>query len=677
MIDARRPTMAPRRIGVFVCHCGHNIADTIDVEQVVGRARTWEAVAHADHYTYMCSDPGQRLIRDTIAEHGLDGVVVAACSPRLHEQTFRRAAHAAGLNPQRVEMANIREHCSWIHADGLQATAKAVRITRTMVEKARLDRPLEELVFSVTPAAVVIGGGIAGIQAALDIADAGHQVYLVERAPSIGGNMARLSETFPTLDCAQCTLTPKMVEVGQHPLIEVITCAEVEAIEGYVGNFSVQIKRRPLYVDWDLCTGCGDCIEKCPVKKIPSEFDRGMGTRTAIYTPFPQAVPNKPTIDPATCIWFGPPTRSGKKRCGVCAKTCPTDAIRFDDTEQVRRVEAGAVVIATGYRPYDRARLPEYGGGQYPDVIDGLQFERMLSASGPTAGELLRPSDGAPVESVAFIQCAGSRDVNHRPYCSKVCCMYTAKHALLFKHKVPHGRATVFYIDLRHAGRDYEEFLVRAQDAGVTYIRGKAASVAREPGAGGSRDQLVVTAANTLTQLMAEVRVDLVVLATAMQPAEGVEELASSLKIALTPDGFLAEAHIKLRPIESMTAGFFLAGACHGPRDIPETVAQASAAAGKVLKLFSHDEIQSDPAIATVREEDCIGCGHCVEVCPPEARLIDEQTGRVRITEALCMGCGACAPACPTGAADMLNFTDEQLLTMLGGALDLPPEVAP
>jgi len=663
---------APRRIGVFVCHCGHNIARTVDVEEVVAKARRWEGVVHADHYTYMCSDPGQRLIRDRTAEHNLDAIVIASCSPRLHERTFRRAAHAGGLNPYRVEMANIREHCSWIHDDSRQATAKAVRITRAMVEKVRLDQPLEDLVFPVTPVAVVIGGGIAGIQAALDIADAGHHVYLVERSPSIGGNMARLSETFPTLDCAQCTLTPKMVEVGQHPNIEIITCAEVESVEGYVGNFVVTIRERPRYVDWSLCTGCGDCVEKCPVRDIPSEFDRGIGRRKAIYTPFPQAVPNKPTIDPATCIWFGPPTRSGKKRCGVCATICPTGAIRFDDTEQVRQVEAGAIVVATGYRLYDQARLPEYGGGQYPDVIDGLQLERMLSASGPTAGQLRRPSDGAPVESVAFIQCAGSRDVNHRPYCSKVCCMYTAKHALLFKHKVPQGKAYVFYIDLRHAGRDYEEFLVRTQDAGVRMIRGKASRVTDRLEAGEEPGKLVVVGEDTLSKQLLRVQVDLVVLALAMQPADGVEELASRLKIGLTPDGFLAEAHIKLRPIESMTAGFYLAGAGHGPRDIPETVAQASAAAGKVLALFSHDEIKSDPAIATVREQDCIGCGQCLDACPSAARSLDERTRKVRVTEALCLGCGACAPACPTGAADMLNFTDDQLFGMLRSVLAAP-----
>ncbi|MBT3222470.1 MAG: CoB--CoM heterodisulfide reductase iron-sulfur subunit A family protein, partial [Proteobacteria bacterium] len=563
------------RIGVFVCHCGHNIASKVRVEQVVAAANAWDDVAYAGDYPYMCSDPGQRRLRETIAEAGLDGVVVAACSPRLHEKTFRWAARRAGLNPYRVEMANIREHCAWIHSDKEKATEKAIRVVRTMVDKASLNQPLEDLSFPVTDTAVVIGGGIAGIQAALDIANGGHPVVLVEREPSVGGNMARLSETFPTLDCAQCTLTPKMVEVSQHPNIELITCAEVEAVEGYMGNFTVTIRERQRFVDWNLCTGCGACIEKCPVKNIPSEFDRGLGTRRAIFTPFPQAVPNKPTIDPNTCLWFGPPTKSGKKRCGACAKLCPTDAICFDDEGRVRTVEAGAVVVATGFRTYDSRKLPAYGAGRLPDVIDGLAFERLLSASGPTSGELLRPSDGKPIREVAFIQCAGSRDVNHAKHCSKVCCMYTSKQAMLFKHKVPDGEAIVFYIDLRHAGRDYEEFLVRTQESGVVYIRGKAHDVRYESLDPQNRGQLLVSAENTLLDSPVEAAVDLVVLATAMLPAAGVNKLASRLKIGLTADGFLSEAHLKLRPVESMTAGFYLAGAAHGPRDIPETVAQA------------------------------------------------------------------------------------------------------
>ena len=668
-----RPTMESR-VGVFVCHCGHNIAGRVRIDDVVRAAGEMPDVVVAEDYKYMCSEPGQRLIREAITSHGLDAVVVASCSPRLHERTFRRAGHAAGINPYQVEIANIREHCSWIHRDEDQATDKATRIVRTMVEKARRNEPLDDIELPVTAAALVIGGGIAGIQAALDIADAGHQVFLVEKEASIGGNMARLSETFPTLDCAQCTLTPKMVEAAQHPQIELITCAEVESVEGYLGNFAARIRQRAKYVDWDACTGCGTCTEKCPVKKVDSEFDLGLGKRRAIYTPFPQAVPNKPTIDAETCRWFGPPTKSGKHKCGLCERVCEAEAIRFGDEDSLRDLEIGAIVVATGFQTYDRRNLPEYGGGELPDVIDGLQFERLLSASGPTAGELLRPSDGEPVRSVAFVQCAGSRDANHKRYCSKVCCMYTSKHALLFKHKVPDGQAFVFFLELRHGGRDYEEFLITTQQSGARFIRGKVADVC--PGADDpdEKGKLVVRAEDTLSGTLLRVPVDLVVLATAMEPVTGTEDLARDLKVPLTPDGFFAEAHLKLRPVESMTAGFYLAGAAQGPRDIPETVAQAGGAAAKVLSLLARGEVSLDPAIAFIREEDCIGCGHCIDACPAGARALDEATKTVQVTDAMCLGCGACAPACPTGAADMFNFGDDQFLAMVDSLVAEPRE---
>jgi len=674
---------AAPRVGVFVCHCGHNIAGRVRIEELVAVAAALPGVVHATDYTYMCSEPGQGLLRQAIVEQDLQAVVVACCSPRLHETTFRRAADAAGLNPHCLEIANIREQCSWIHSDPDQATAKALRIVSAMVAKGRGNEPLEALSFPVTPAALVIGAGIAGMQTALEIAEGGHQVWLVERQASIGGNMARLSETFPTLDCAQCTLTPKMVEVAQHPMIELLTCSEVESIEGYVGCFQVRLALRARYVDWDLCTGCGACVEKCPARKNPSEFERGMGTRPAIYTPFPQAVPNKPTIDRDGCLWFGKRTKSGKRRCGVCQKICPTQAVRFDDQPRALELEVGAVVVATGYRTYALDRLPEYGGGQLPDVIDALQLERLLSASGPTAGELLRPSDGRPVESVAFVHCAGSRDVNHKPYCSKVCCMALAKHALLFKQRVPHGQAWSFYIDLRHAGRDYEEFLVRAQQAGVRFVRGKVVEVAPgSPEEPEEEDRLIVRAEDTLSGNLLRLPVDLVVLATAMEPERGSAALAQKLKLALTPDGFLGEAHIKLRPVESPTAGYFLAGAAQGPRDIPETVSQAAAAASKVLNMLRRPTISADPTVAVVHQERCVGCGHCIEPCPAGARALDEALGgrgrgRVEVNGALCLCCGACAPACPTGAADMRNFRDDQLLGMIDSLLAQSQEVAP
>ena len=653
------------RLGVFVCHCGHNIASRVRIDDVVAAAGGMPEVVVSTDNRYLCSEPGQRLVRETIVEKNLDAVVVASCSPRMHERTFRRAAHAAGMNPYRVEIANIREQCSWIHSNEDEATGKAIRIVGTMVEKVRRNRPLEDIRFPVTPAALVVGGGIAGIQAALDIAEAGHRVYLVEKQASIGGNMARLSETFPTLDCAQCTLTPKMVEVSQHPNVEIITGAEVESVEGYVGNFMTRLRERAKYVDWDRCTGCGTCIEKCPVKKVESEFDLGLGLRRAIFTPFPQAVPNKPTIDREHCRWFGPPTKSGKRKCGVCARVCSAEAIRFDDEDKSREIEVGAIVIATGFETYDRRNLPEYGGGALPDVIDGLQFERLLSASGPTAGELLRPSDGKDVQTIAFVQCAGSRDAHHKPYCSKVCCMYTSKHALLFKHKVPDGEAFVFYIDLRHGGRDYEEFLVRTQRSGARFIRGKVAGIEAGGESPDEAGKLLLRAEDTLSGTLLQVPVDLVVLATAMEPTCGSGDLARKLKVPVTGDGFFAEAHLKLRPVESPTAGFFLAGAAQGPRDIAETVAQAGGAAAKVLALLAGGEATVDPTVAIVREEDCIGCGHCIEACPADARVLDVASNTVQVTAAMCLGCGACAPACPTGAADMLNFSDDQFLAMV------------
>ncbi len=666
---------AASRIGVFVCHCGHNIAGRVRIADVVGAASAWPSVVVARDYTYMCSEPGQRLLRDTIVEHELDALVVAACSPRLHERTFRVAAAAAGLNPFRVEIANIREQCSWIHTDEDVATAKALRIVRAAVEKARLDQALEELRFPVTSAALVVGAGIAGIQAALDIAETGKKVFLVERSATIGGNMARLSETFPTLDCASCTLTPKMVEASQHPDIELLTSAEVDSVQGHVGQFEVTIRQRARYVDHHACTGCGDCIQRCPSRKHASVFERGMGKRPAISTPFPQAIPNKPTIDRDACLWFGRRARSGKRRCGLCAEVCQLDAIRFDDQDSTRVVQVGAIVLATGFDTYGVESLPEYGGGQLPDVIDSLQFERLMSASGPTAGRILRPSDGREVQSVAFVHCAGSRDALHHRHCSKVCCLYTSKHAMLFRERVPHGTAWAFYIDLRHGGRDAEEFLVRTQQAGVRMVRGKVSGVV--PGTDEDEGKLVARAEDTLTGELLQVPVDLVVLATSMLPAPGTRELAQKLKVPLTPEGFLAEAHIKLRPAESATAGIFLAGTAQGPRDIPESVAQGSAAAAKVLGMLFRDELSADPTVAWVLDPDCVGCSHCVDACPSGARTLHELGGVLAVDAALCLCCGACSPACPTGAAQMLNFSDDQLISMLDCVLATDEGVRP
>jgi heterodisulfide reductase subunit A len=603
----------------------------------------------------MCSDPGQELIRNAIAEHDLEGVVVAACSPTLHEPTFRKALATAGLNQYQLEIANIREQCSWVHDDKAVATDKAVKIIESMIEKLKLDQSLIPMSIPITDRALVIGGGIAGMQTALDIANNGKEVVLVEKMPSIGGRMAQLSETFPTLDCASCILTPKTVEVGHHPGIKLLTYSEVEEVEGYVGNFKVKIRRKAAYVDWDKCTSCGECSEKCP-SSVLSEFERGMGTRKAISVPFPQAVPKKPVIDVDNCIYFK------KGKCRICEKTCKTGAIDFEQEDSFIEEEVGVIIVATGFDLMPKESIGEYGYGRYEDVIDGLQFERLLSASGPTAGEVRRPSDGEVPKSVVFVQCVGSRDPEHGvPYCSKVCCMYTAKHALLYKHKVHDGKAYVFYIDIRSAGKGYEEFVQRAvENERILYLRGKVSRVFKD-----EEGRLVVWGADTLTGRKVEVVADLVVLAMALLPRAGVRELAKKLKISVDADGFVTEAHPKLRPVETLTAGVFLTGCAQGPKDIPETVAQAGAAAARALSVLSRPEMDIDPLISAVDEDVCTGCGMCVDVCAYKAREINLHKNVAEVNEALCVGCGACVSACPSNSSLHRNFTKKQILHMV------------
>jgi len=649
-----------QRIGVFVCHCGSNIAGTVDVKRVADALAKHPGVAYSTDYTYMCSDPGQSLVKEAIAEHGLTGVIVAACSPTLHEATFRRAGTVAGLNQYRVEIANIREQCSWVHqGEKEEATRKAIRVIKSMVEKVKLDESLEPISVPMTHRALVVGGGVAGIQAALDIANAGHDVVLVERSPSVGGHMAQLSETFPTLDCSQCILTPKMVEVSQHPRIKLLTYCEIDDVSGYVGNFKVKIRKKSAYVDRDVCTGCGLCTEKCPAK-TDSEFEEGLAKRKAIYTPFPQAVPNKPVLDAEHCLYF----QTGK--CGICQKICPVDAVDYEMVDEIIEEEVGAIVVATGYDLYPIANLGEFGAGKYPDVVTSLQFERLLSASGPTGGEVRRPSDGEIPKEVVFLTCVGSRDPeNHLPYCSKVCCMYLTKHAMLYKHKVHDGQAYYFYIDVRTGGKGYEEFYQRAaEEDDVLYIRGRISKIFEEDG------KLTVWGVDTLTGSKIEIAADMVVLGLATVPNPAAAELANKLRIHTDEWGFLTEAHPKLRPVESLAPGFYLAGAAQGPKDIPEAVSQASGAASKVAALFAEEEYHREPVIAWINEDTCAGCRVCVSVCPYDAAEFDDEKKVARIQEAICEGCGACIAACPSGSAQQRNLTDEQIYKMVTATLE-------
>ncbi len=660
------------RIGIFICWCGENIARNVDVERAAAEVADLPGVVCSVAYKYMCSDPGQSLMRQKIVSERLTGVVVASCSPHMHLRTFRKAAAMAGLNPYLVEMANIREHCSWVHHDRQQATTKAVELIRMSVAKVRANAALQPISIPITRRALVIGGGVAGIQAALDIADSGREVVLVEREPSIGGKMAGLSETFPTLDCSQCILTPRMVDVGQHPNIRLYTYSEVEGVEGYVGNFKVTVRKKARYVDMDACTGCGQCWNACPSKKNLSEFDYQMGNRTAIYVPFPQAVPARPVIDRDACLHFL------KGKCGICAKKCAANAVKFDDQDEVITEEVGAIVVATGFKLYsiDRdqassklAGYGEYGYGQYPDVVDALQFERIVSASGPTGGEIRRPSDGQQPKSVVFISCVGSRDnAKGISYCSKICCMYTAKHTMLYKHKVHDGQAHVFYMDIRSGGKNYDEFVRRAiEQDGAHYHRGRVSKITQENG------KLIVRGVDTLVGEPLTIEADLVVLASAMQPAGGATELAQKLNVGYDEFGFLSESHPKLRPVETNAAGVFVCGACQGPKDIPESVAQASAAAGKVLVMFSNEQLSREPEVARINETNCAACFACVRACPYNAierAEVRDRKGQLvkrtaRVNPGLCMGCGTCVAICPSKSADLEGFTEQQVYAMV------------
>ncbi len=667
------------RIGVFVCHCGENIGRTVDCAAVAKALGELPGVAHSVDYKYMCSDPGQLLVKQAIAEKKLDGVVVAACSPRMHEKTFRRACSGAGLNPYLCEMANIREHCSWIHEDRQDATLKAIALGRAIIEKVKHDQPLSPIRIPIEKRALVIGGGIAGIQAALDIADGGGEVVLVEKEPSIGGHMSQLSETFPTLDCSQCILTPRMVEAYQHPRIKLMAYSEVESVSGYIGNFEVKVRRKARSVDEDKCNGCGACQTACPNKKIPSEFEQGLGKRTAIYVPFPQAVPNIPVIDRANCALFKGRAKGLKKdACGKCKEACGRQAVDFDQQDAFTTVKVGAVVVATGYQlysigkdqPNDRIKgYGEYGYGTIPDVIDGLQFERLASASGPTGGKILRPSDGKEPKKIVFLQCIGSRDpAKGIEYCSKICCMYVAKHTMLYRHKVHDGKAYVFYMDVRAAGKGYDEFARRAvEQEGAIYLRGRVSKLERVG------DAVRVWGTDTLSGQNMTIDADLVVLATAMRPQPGIESLAQKLSVSYDAHGFINEAHPKLRPVETNTAGIFVAGACQAPRDIPDAVSMASGAATKVLGLFSNKELEREPTVAVVDEAGCAGCFHCERVCPYGAverkELKDRKGNLLRVVayvnKGVCQGCGTCQATCPSKKVELQGFTDEQIFAAI------------
>lgn len=655
-----------QRIGVFVCWCGSNIAATVDVARVSDVLAHEPGVVFSANYQYMCSQAGQELIKNAVKEHNLSGIVVCSCSPRMHEATFRKTAASAGINSYMVEIANIREQCSWVHKDKLTGTEKAIVLGRAAIAKVALNAPLVPGKTPVTKRALVIGGGIAGIQTALDIADAGFEVDIVEKKPTIGGKMAQLDKTFPTLDCAACILTPKMVDVAQNDKIRIFSYSEVCQVDGFVGNFNVKIKKHARFVDETKCTGCGLCTEKCPQKGVPNEFNLNMDKRRAIYIPFAQAIPKVAVIDPEHCNML----KSGK--CGVCSKICAAGAIDYKQQDEIIEESYGAIVAATGFNPISLDKFDEFAYSQSKDVVTSLEFERLMNAAGPTGGVLLRPSDGKHPHTIVFVQCIGSRcsaDAEKgKEYCSKICCMYTAKHAMLTREKYPDTEVYVFYIDVRTPGKNFDEFYRRAvEQYGVHYIKGMVGKVMPEG------DKLTVQASDLLDNKQLHISADMVVLAAAIEPDKSARSLATMLTASMDTNDFFTEAHPKLRPVESPTAGVFLSGACQGPKDIPETVAQAGAAASKVIGLLCKDELVGNPCVAHSDENMCTGCSLCERVCPYGAITYlnkefkqPDRSIKIRriasVNEAVCQGCGACTVACPSGAMDLKGFSVQQIM---------------
>jgi len=646
--------MSEKKIGVFICHCGSNIAGVVDIERVMDAISELPNVEVIEDYKYVCSKPGQQILKDYVKNRRLDRVVIAACSPRMHEPTFRQTMREVGLNPYLLEIANIREHDSWIHADDpVAATDKAIDLIRMAIARARLLEPLDEPEVSIKKSTLIIGAGIAGISAALDLANAGFKVHLVEKEPSIGGKMARWDKTFPTLDCSSCILTPRMAEVGAHPNIDLLTLSKVESVDGFVGNFKVKVRQEPRYVDLETCTSCGDCSEICPVD-VPADFEAQLSYRKAIYIPFAQAVPSAYLLDMENCLGVD------AVRCGKCNDKCEAGAINYDDHARMIDLEVGTIIVATGFELFDATMKQEYGYGDFPNVVNIGEVERMLSSAGPTQGAVVRPSDLQKPKKIVYVQCVGSRDELTNRYCSRVCCMTAIKQARMIRDKYGID-VYLFYIDLRTFGKGYEEFYESTAEAGVKFVRGRVGEVIQDK----KTNSLTVRGEDTLLGKPIQLDdVDLVVLSTGVVAPETTKEISHALNLSLSPDGFLLEAHPKLRPVDSFNDGIFVAGMAQGPKDIPDTVSQAKAAAAGAMALMGKGKINVEPYFSVVDENKCAGCEVCISVCPYNAIKLNDG-GHAEVNPALCKGCGTCTSTCASGAISSQHYTDGQIAAMI------------
>ena len=640
------------RIGIFVCECGGNIGDVVDVKSVVDTVKNWPDVAVAKYHKYLCSKPAQELILDSVKKENLDRVVVASCTPRMHLATFQAVLERAGLNPFMLEFVNIREQDSWVHGPhpSAEATRKAISLIRGGYERGQQLEALQTISEKGSREILIVGGGIAGITAALELGYLGYRVHLVERKPSIGGNMAKLTKVFPTLDCAQCILTPRMAEVGRNPNVALYTYSEVQEVSGRPGNYDVKVFMKPRGVDLQKCRSCGVCAKVCPVS-CPDEFNEGLSQRKAAYIEFPQAVPSAYTIDFETCT-----------KCGKCEQLCPAKAVSLTDKGCTVDLHVGGIIMATGYQLYDAKKLETYGYGNYKDVITMMDLERLVSATGPTGGYVKR-ADGNDVKKIGIVLCAGSRDKNYIPYCSRICCMYALKQAFVLK-KMLGIDVTIYYTDIRATGKGYEDLYWRDEEAGVSFIRGKVAEVYKD----NKSDKLVAVAEDTITGETTEEQFDVIALATPMVPPAGLKELAEKMKVSIGEDGFITEKHPKLDPVDSLVTGIFACGCALSPKDVRDTVSDGLGASAKAALFLKSDYVTTSPEKAFVISDLCNGCGGCVPICPVNA--ISMQNGKAKVDAFQCTGCGACIPVCPQEAIDFKNATAKQIIASLRGVLE-------
>ncbi len=632
------------RIGVFVCKCGPNIGDRIDVDSVVAEAEGIEDVVTAKSHNLLCSEDGIRFLQEEIRKGGLTRVVIAACTPKQYEQKFMRACEGVGLNPYLLQMTNIREQCAWVTPDPAQATAKAKSLVRAATMRATLQEPIEKKEIEIHPDVLVVGSGVAGLEATLTLAQKGRKVYLLEKSPCIGGLGARFEEVYQTMECAPCMLAPELQEVLQKENIEAITYGELEGVVGSYGNFTVKIRRKARYVSEEACIGCSACFEPCPVE-VSNEFDEGLSKRKAIYIPFAGALPNVPVIDEANCIKL----KGGE--CNACQEACPFDAIDFDDQDRIEEKRVGAIILATGSTQFNPSSLAQYGYGRFDNVLTGLELERLNASNGPTGGKILL-KDGREPRSVAFVYCVGRKEKGH---CSGICCMYSVKLAHLLKEKIPGVEVYSFYTDLCLPKKEHQRLYEEVVEKGVEFIRSNGSERVSRDGKG----LVVEYKADSTSKSLA---VDMVVLAPAIEPNPDTAKLAAILDIPLDERGFFSEEHPLMKSFGTPLEGVFIAGCCQGPKDIGDAVAQGGAAAGRILsRLIPGEKLELEPIVAVIDEEICGGCNTCISICPYSAISRDEEKKVAVVDDTLCRGCGTCVAACPTGAARAKHFTNEEI----------------